>query len=364
VNAASVTLAGDLALPATTSLTAGVITLGGVPFAHRFGTLENTFLGSNAGNFTMTGGFNTATGYAALGNNTTGVNNTAYGGGALYYNTTGYQNTAIGLNALDINTTGYDNTAIGLFALGLNSSGYHNLAAGFEALYNNTMGFYNTAVGYHALYNNTTGADNIGLGAFAGYQLTTGHHNIDVANQGVAGESSTIRIGTSGTHTKAFIAGISGVTTGGAGVAVVVDANGQLGTGISSRRYKFDIAAMGSSTDDLMRLRPVTFRYLAHGENAPLQYGLIAEEVAEVYPELVARNKDGEVETVMYQFLAPMLLNEVQKQHQRIEEQQAENKTLGQRTAELQADNAALRNQLEKLMRRVDQLEVKHTATQ
>jgi predicted RNase H-like nuclease (RuvC/YqgF family) len=124
-----------------------------------------------------------------------------------------------------------------------------------------------------------------------------------------------------------------------------------------------------------MRLRPVTFRYRTHGENAPLQYGLIAEEVAEVYPGLVARNKDGEVETVMYQFLAPMLLNEVQKQHGRIEEQQAENKVLAQCTADLKAENAALRDQLERttadlrtenvalrehlkhLMRRVDQLE-------
>jgi hypothetical protein len=109
------------------------------------------------------------------------------------------------------------------------------------------------------------------------------------------------------------------VTTGGAAVAVVVDSNGQLGTASSSRRFKFDIASMGDATDGLMRLRPVRFRYLAHGDNAPVQYGLIAEEVAEVYPELVARNKDGEVETVMYQFLAPMLLNEVQKQQKTID---------------------------------------------
>src|SRR5439155_16735159 len=148
---------------------------------------------------------------------------------------------------------------------------------------------------------------------------------------GGAAESSTIRIGTGGTHTKTFIAGITGVTTGGAAVAVLVDGNGQLGTASSSRRYKFDIAGMGETTADVMRLRPVTFRYLAHGANAPLQYGLIAEEVAEIYPELVTQNSKGEVETVMYQFLAPMLLNEVQNQHRQIEEQQKTNDRLERR---------------------------------
>ena len=119
------------------------------------------------------------------------------------------------------------------------------------------------------------------------------------------------------------MAGIRGVTTVNAdAVPVLIDSSGQLGTASSSRRYKFDIADIGDATDGLMRLRPVTFRYLAHGDNAPLQYGLIAEEVDEVYPELVARNNDGQVETVMYQFLSPMLLNEVQKQHRQIEEQQ------------------------------------------
>jgi hypothetical protein len=119
------------------------------------------------------------------------------------------------------------------------------------------------------------------------------------------------------------MAGIRDAMTGIANaVNVVIDSNGQLGTVSSSRRYKFDIAGMRDATEGLMRLRPVTFRYRAHGENAPLQYGLIAEEVAEVYPELVTRNKDGEVETVMYQFLAPMLLNELQKEHRRNEEQQ------------------------------------------
>src|SRR5207245_11459298 len=128
-----------------------------------------------------------------------------------------------------------------------------------------------------------------------------------------------------------------GVTTTNAdAVAVLIDSAGQLGTVSSSRRYKFDINDMAGATDGLMRLRPVTFRYLAHGDNAPLQYGLIAEEVAEVYPELVAPNKDGEVETVMYQFLAPMLLNEVQKQHRQIEDQQKVIDALEQRLKALE----------------------------
>ncbi len=145
-----------------------------------------------------------------------------------------------------------------------------------------------------------------------------------------------MRIGTNSSQTSTFIAGISGVPIGFAS-PVVVSSSGQLGVAPSSRRYKFDIASMGNATDDLMHLRPVTFRYLAHGENAPLQYGLIAEEAAEVYPELVARDKDGQADAVMYQFLAPMLLNEVQKQHQTIEAQQRELDELRARIAALEA---------------------------
>jgi hypothetical protein len=434
----SVALSGNLVLPATTA-TAGVITLGGNRFAHTFGSATNTFLGANAGNFTMSGlGANTAIGNSALTNNTTGAYNTANGLQALYSNTTGNDNVASGVHALYFNTVGsfntaignyvlannvgsnntgsgyyalaanttgntntasgyyalyanttgayntasgaqalqnntsaYFNTASGSFALGSNTTGQENMATGYAALNKNTTGNYNTASGGFALYNNTSGSSNVAVGDSAGYILTTGSNNIDIGNQGVAAEANTIRIGVVGTQTKAFIAGINGVTTGGAAVAVLVDANGQLGTVSSSRRYKFDIASMGDATEGLMRLRPVTFRYLAHGEHAPLQYGLIAEEVAEVYPELVARNKSGEVETVMYQLLAPMLLNEVQRQHGRIEEQQSENKALGQRTADLQTEtralrteNTALRDQLERLMRRVEQLEVKRTASQ
>src|SRR5205814_1727910 len=179
---------------------------------------------------------------------------------------------------------------------------------------------YNTAVGAFALAG-TSCYHNIALGDSAGYLLTNGDANIVIGSVGVAGDANTIRIGNSTDHTRAFIAGIRNASTGMQNaIAVVIDSNGQLGTVSSSRRFKFDINDMSSTTDGLMQLRPVTFRYLAHRENAALQYGLIAEEVEAVYPELVTRDAEGRPDSVMYQFLAPMLLNEVQKQHRQIEE--------------------------------------------
>ena len=298
-SAGTVTLAGALALPATASSSVGVITVGGNPFAHSFGA-ANTFLGTNAGNFTMAGNSNTAVGNTALLNNSGGSRNTAGGVGALFSHTTGDSNTAVGAGALASDSTSFGNTAIG-----------------DQALFSSTGG-YNTAIGFNALMNDTSGGGNIAIGQNAGLSLTTGNNNIDIGNAGVAGESGTIRIGTGGGQGRAFIEGIYNVTASG-GVPVLINSNGQLGTSSSSRRFKFDIADMVNTTEGLMRLRPVTFRYLAQGPDGALQYGLIAEEVAEVYPELVTRNKDGEVEAVMYQFLAPMLLNEVQKQRKIIE---------------------------------------------
>ena len=199
-----------------------------------------------------------------------------------------------------------------------------NTALGLEALDNNTTGAYNTAYGNYALANTTTGGNNIGIGNNAGYYLSTGDYNIDIGNLGVRGESGTTRIGD--VQTRAFIAGIRGVTTGVPdGVAVVVDRNGQLGTLNSSRRYKENIADMNGASSALLKLRPVTFHYKVDQNPAAraLQYGLIAEEVAEVYPGLVARSADGQIETVLYQFLPTMLLNELQKQRRTIEAQAA-----------------------------------------
>jgi hypothetical protein len=189
------------------------------------------------------------------------------------------------------------------------------VAVGIESLWSNTDGFYNTAVGIHALELNTD-SYNIAIGSYAGANLTTGSHNIDIGNRGVADERATIRIGDLN-HERAFIQGIAGVTTGvNDAVNVVVDSNGQLGTVSSSRRYKEDIQDMGEVSGRLLDLRPVTFRYkeaYANGEK-PLDYGLVAEEVAEVFPELVVYNEEGQPETVKYRLLSSMLLNEVQKQ--------------------------------------------------
>jgi hypothetical protein len=190
-------------------------------------------------------------------------------------------------------------------------------------MWQNTTGNNNTAVGVDALVFNTTGSNNVAIGRGSGVNLTTGNFNIDIGNGGLAAESNTTRIGDQN-QTRAFISGIRGVATGVANaIAVLIDSNGQLGTASSSRRFKDDIADMDAASSALMKLRPVTFHYKT--DKSPsgrtLQYGLIAEEVAEVYPGLVAHSADGQIETVMYQFLPSMLLNEYQKQQRTIEAQ-------------------------------------------
>jgi hypothetical protein len=316
----TVTPAGNIVLVPSTA-TAGNVLKGIAPFIHNFGT-ENTFIGVNAGNFTMTGNTNTAGGVNALSSNTTGGSNTASGVNALSSNTIGGSNTASGANALQLNTTGSNNTASGGIALFSNTTGSFNTASGVGALQRNTTGSQNTAIGANALFNNTTGLGNIAIGFGAG-AFTTGGDNIAIGNLGVAAESSTIRIGAN--QTRTFIAGIRGVTTTTAAIAVVVGTDGQLGTLSSSRHVKDDIADMGEASSTLMKLRPVTFHYKTdkNPEGRALQYGLVAEEVAEVAPWLVARSADGEIETVFYQHLAPMLLNEYQKQQRTIQAQVA-----------------------------------------
>jgi hypothetical protein len=273
----------------------------------------NTFLGRNAGNFTMTGDNNTGFGYFALSNNTTGHHNTATGQGALFSNTTGNANTATGGGTLQNNTMGVDNTAAGEAALFSNITGSFNTATGDGALQGNTAGASNTANGSFALFSNTTGNSNtaigantlqnttgfsnIGIGQDGGLNLTTGSNNICIGNAGVAGESGIIRVGSS--QTKTFVAGVNGVMTGGTGTPVLIDASGQLGTLSSSARFKDEIQDMGEATEGLLKLRPVTFRYRAQPEGRT-QFGLIAEEVEKVMPELVVCASSGEVETVLY----------------------------------------------------------------
>ncbi len=276
---------------------------------------------------TVPGGANSANlalGILALGSNTSGTYNTALGYYAMPNNSTGSYNTATGYFALYDNNGNY-NTADGSGALSTNSVGNANTAVGYEALTNSNASN-NTAVGYQALNNLTTGTNNIAIGANAGSSVSgSDSNNIDIGSAGSAGDSGAIRIGTSGTQTSFFVAGVRGVTTGeNNAVPVMIDSNGQLGTVSSSRRFKTDVQDMGDASRGLMRLRPVTFRYkkpFADG-STPVQYGLIAEEVAEVYPDLVARSADGQIETVKYQVLDSMLLNELQRQQSEIGELQ------------------------------------------
>jgi hypothetical protein len=272
---------------------------------------DNTADGMTALYSNTTGSGNTASGYAAMVNNTTGDNNTAFGNTALNSNSTGNKNVATGYQALYFNTSGGYNTASGYQALYSNLDGIRNTAFGDWGLYSNTHGSDNTAAGQGALYSSTTGSYNIGLGANAGYNLTSGSNNIEIGNEGTSSDGGIIRIGAAGTHTATYIAGIENAKVTGA--AVYITSSGQLGVLASSERYKTAIAPMGAGTEKLQELRPVSF-HLKTDANGPVQYGLIAEEVAKVYPELVIRDQAGKIQGVRYDELAPMLLNEVQKQ--------------------------------------------------
>ena len=298
----------------------------------------NTAIGFEALYTNTSAPYNTAVGANALYSNTDGFNNVANGAFALYSNTIGIRNTANGVFALGSNITGYDNTATGSFALSSNT-GRNNTATGSSALYNNRTGNLNTVTGQAALYSNTTGSDNtangeaalfsnetgssnIALGRSAGFNLSTGDNNIDIGNEGVAAEANTIRIGTQGTQTATFIAGVSGA--GVMGVAVKVNAAGQLGTAPSSARFKENIKPMDKASEAIHALKPVTFRYKheVDPEGIP-QFGLVAEEVEKVNPALVARDAEGKVYTVRYEAVNAMLLNEFLKEHRKMEEQEA-----------------------------------------
>ena len=299
--------------------------------------IDNTANGINALHENKSGSFNTAMGSWALVYNTTGSYNTASGQLALRDTTTGNSNTATGAWALQFNTTGGINTAHGVQALWLNTTGVQNTASGGLALAANTTGGQNTAAGSWALSKNTSGGRNTALGHNAGANATTGSYNLYLGAgvRGTAADTNTIRIGfpyNSGTgQNKTFVAGIRGITTVNPdAITVMIDSAGQLGTVSSSRRFKEDIQDMADASAGIMRLRPVTFRYTQTfaGGAKPRQYGLIAEEVAEVYPDLVVHAADGQVETVQYDKVNAMLLNEVQKQHRELDAQAEQIRTL------------------------------------
>jgi hypothetical protein len=309
--------------------------------------LYNTATGTNSLSWNTTGNYNTATGYTALYSNTIGTNNTAIGTFALEYNTRGTTDTAIGSYALRNNTTGFANTATGYGALNANTTGVHNTATGEQALDSNTTGYYNTAIGSFALFGNTVGSSNTAIGYQAGQSGSSGSsgsnniaigynagsisggssNNIHIGTVGSPNDNGTIRIGGNTaltdpyTQTQFFASGIRGTTTANNdAIPVVIDSAGQLGTISSSRRVKRDIHDMRDTTATILNLHPVEFRYMAHGPDSLLQYGLIAEEVAEIAPDLVARNKDGEIETVYYDKVNAMLLNQVQMLTRKIQQ--------------------------------------------
>jgi hypothetical protein len=254
------------------------------------------------------GSANTAAGTGALTNHlTAGSNNTAIGSNALNIST-GAANTALGTNALTFNTTGSANTASGSNVLFFNTTGSNNTATGITALAHNTTGSNNVAVGYIALTALTSGDSNIALGTNAGKNLTSGNRNIYIGNSGIAHENNVIRIGQ--IQTKTFIVGIKGVPVSGA--TVVVRPNGQLGVVASSARYKTEIHDLADSSDRLAQLHPVSYQYKT-APGVPL-FGLIAEEVDKVMPELVVRDEQNRPETVQYHEIIPLLLKERQAQ--------------------------------------------------
>jgi hypothetical protein len=271
---------------------------------------NNTAVGAGALLSNSTGGFNTSTGTFALASNTTGFANIAVGSSALYSNSTGVQNTAIGDDALFNNTIGQNNLAIGRLSLFHNTEGVANTATGTETLTSNITGIGNTAIGYHAL-TNATSDGNTALGYNAGLNVTTASNVIAIGHLGANVSNSC------------FINNIRGATGAmGDGIAVLIDSHGQLATSPSSRRFKKEIKPMDKTSDAILALKPVTFHYKSDGTGTP-QFGLIAEEVAEVNPDLVVRDEKGEIYTVRYDAVNAMLLNEFLKAYRTVQEQKA-----------------------------------------
>ena len=329
-----------------------------------FGGTANTATGayalySNSGTSRNNGSENTATGAYALYSNTDGQSNTSNGHTSLYHNTTGDYNTAIGVRALESNTTanyntangysalsnnttGFQNTATGVSALASNTTGNRNVAEGYAALSMNRTGNFNTAVGFQALWQNGVGSNNVALGFNAGSNLTNGNGNVCIGYNvlGVAGESNTTRIGN-------IFASVA------SGRAVYVNSDNKIGTLVSSRRFKEEIKRMDEASEAVLALKPVTFRYKKEIEpNGGIMFGLIAEDVEKVDPDLVTRNDKGEVETVRYDAVNAMLLNEFLKEHRKVEDQEA---TISQLRSTVAQQQKAFQATVTQLTKRLDE---------
>jgi len=283
---------------------------------------HNTAEGQSALFSLTTGEFNTAVGYVSLGENTTGGFNTANGAWALHQNDTGLDNTANGYAALRSNTTGDHNTATGAGALTFNTTGERNTADGVSALFFNDTGHHNTALGQRAGSNQTTGSNNVYIGA---------------GMSGVAGESNACYI-------KSIF-----MQTSASGIPVLIDSNNKLGTTTSSKRFKEDIKPMGNASEAILALRPVSFRYKKDIDPLGIpEFGLVAEEVAAVNPDLVVRDKNGKIYTVRYDAVNAMLLNEFLKEHRKVEKQDTTISQLKSTVAQQQKDFQATVAQLTK----------------
>ena len=315
ITGTGVNAGGNIKMPATNAGgTQGVVTLNTNRFISNY--LNTTAVGINASNFTHSGLYGAAFGNSVLANLTTGVSNSGFGNGALSECTEGANNSCFG------------------YVSGFNIiDGDGNCGYGDGSILNLTSGNNNVAIGGDSLANLVTGNSNTCVGDASGFSYTGAESsNICVGNSGTLAESNTIRVGTSGAgvgeQNRFFAAGVRGITTGvNDAIAVLIDSAGQLGTVSSSIRYKENVQDMGLSSDNLMKLRPVTFNYKEDASKSKT-YGLIAEEVAEIFPDLVVYNSEEEIETVKYHLLAPILLNEVQKLSKRIEHLESKLKEL------------------------------------
>ena len=296
----------------------------------------NTAVGAGALDIN-TADSNTATGAAALLSNTTGVANTANGTAALEFNTTGNNNTANGAFALFHNTAGSFNTATGIQTLFSNTTGFNNTANGFQALFNNATGAFNTAIGDTALFSNTNGSTNIALGVGAGFNVTTANNVICIGANGANVSSSC------------YIGQIFGATSA-SGTAVFINSDGRLGTTTSSLRFKEGINPMNKASEAVLALKPVTFRYKKEIDPAGRsQFGLVAEEVEKVNPDLIVRDKEGKPYSVRYDQVNVMLLNEFLKAHGKLQEQEATITRLTSSDAKQEATIGKLQKQIEAL---------------
>ncbi|MEO7723361.1 MAG: tail fiber domain-containing protein, partial [Chthoniobacterales bacterium] len=296
---------------------------------------------------------------------------------ALYNNTTGTQNTATGVNALWGNTTGSYNTATGNNTLYFSGTGNNNTATGVNAMtgvyLNPITGSNNTANGSSALLNIISGSNNIALGANAGQNVSFGSYNIDIGHVGFADEANTIRIGTAENQTATFIAGIRGTPISNA-VAIGITVDGQLGVRASSARFKEAITPMDKASEAIFSLQPVMFRYKkALDPQALPQFGLVAEQVAKVNPDLVARDNQGKPYTVRYEEVNAMLLNEFLKEHRKVEEQGRKGQeqeatitelksTVNQQQEEMKALTETMIKQASQIQKVNDQLELSGSA--